>query len=149
MLAVLAHPVIPESTQKIWEQLGLAGKIEEVRIDRVEWGALQGGTRIGTIEAVFPRADKKEVLEKIEAMENEIRNPGAAAPVTSHESQVTSHGSAASQAPAARESSSSRRGSSGRNCAGVGCSGENRDRRLRQSGIARRRGEIGRTHSGR
>ncbi|MGB8441254.1 MAG: methionine--tRNA ligase subunit beta, partial [Candidatus Acidiferrales bacterium] len=39
--------------------------------------------------------------EKIEAMENEIRNPGAAAPATSHESQATSHGSAASPASAA------------------------------------------------
>ncbi|MGC2000707.1 MAG: methionine--tRNA ligase [Candidatus Acidiferrales bacterium] len=80
LLAVLAHPVIPESTRKIWVQLGQAGKIEDERIDRAEWGALKGGTRIGTIEAVFPRADKKEILEKIEAMENEIRNPGSADP---------------------------------------------------------------------
>ncbi len=26
-------------------------------------------------EAVFPRVDKKEVMERIEAMEQEIRNP--------------------------------------------------------------------------
>jgi methionyl-tRNA synthetase len=78
VLSILAHPVIPESTQKIWEQLGQIGRIEDQRIDRVEWGALKGGTRIGTIEAVFPRADKKEILEKIEAMENEIRNPSTA-----------------------------------------------------------------------
>ena len=50
-------------------------------------------------KAVFPRADKKEVLEKIEAMENEIRNPGAAAPATSNEPQVTSQ-SAGKPAPA-------------------------------------------------
>ena len=77
VLSILAHPVIPEATQKIWEQLGQPGKIEDQRIDKVEWGALKGGTRIGKIEPVFPRAEKKLVLEKIEAMENEIRNPGS------------------------------------------------------------------------
>jgi methionyl-tRNA synthetase len=77
---VLAHPVIPEATQKIWEQLGQAGKIEDIRIDRLEWGGLKPGTKIGKLEAVFPRADKKETLEKIETMENELRNPGSASP---------------------------------------------------------------------
>ncbi|HEY0704822.1 MAG TPA: methionine--tRNA ligase [Candidatus Acidoferrales bacterium] len=75
---VLAHPVIPEATQKIWEQLGQSGKLEDVRIDQLEWGSLKPGTKIGKIEAVFPRADKKETLEKIETMENELRNPGSA-----------------------------------------------------------------------
>jgi methionyl-tRNA synthetase len=79
---VLAHPVIPEATQKIWEQLGQAGKLEDVRIDRLEWGGLKPGTKIGKIEGVFPRADKKETLEKIETMENELRNPAAS---TTHE----------------------------------------------------------------
>src|SRR5271154_4795754 len=76
---VLAHPVIPEATQKIWEQLGQPGRLEDVRIDQLEWGGLKPGTKIGKIEAVFPRADKKETLEKIETMENELRNPGAPA----------------------------------------------------------------------
>ena len=96
---VLAHPVIPDATQKIWEQLGQAGKLEDVRINQLQWGGLEPGTRIGKPEGVFPRADKKEVLEKIEAMENEIRNPGATAPATSNEPQVTSQASAASPAP--------------------------------------------------
>jgi methionyl-tRNA synthetase len=43
------------------------------------WGGLKPGTKIGKVEAVFPRADKKETLEKIETMENELRNPGAQA----------------------------------------------------------------------
>jgi methionyl-tRNA synthetase len=77
---VLAHPVIPEATQKIWEQLGQTGKLEDVRIDQLEWGGLKPGTKIGKLEAVFPRADKKETLEKIETMENELRNPGSASP---------------------------------------------------------------------
>ncbi|MGB8439112.1 MAG: methionine--tRNA ligase, partial [Candidatus Acidiferrales bacterium] len=79
LVAAMAYPVIPDATQKIWEQLGQPGKLADVRLDQLQWGGLKPGTRIGKPEGVFPRADKKEVLEKIEAMENEIRNPGAAA----------------------------------------------------------------------
>jgi methionyl-tRNA synthetase len=77
---VLAHPIIPEATQKIWKQLGQTEELENVRIDQLQWGGLKPGTKIGKVEAVFPRADKKETLERIETMENEIRNPAAAAP---------------------------------------------------------------------
>jgi methionyl-tRNA synthetase len=94
IVAVLAHAVIPEATQRIWEQLGQPGKLANVRIDQLEWGGLKPGTKIGKPEAVFPRADKKELSERIEAMENAIRNPAAAASAkagTGHESQVTGH----------------------------------------------------------
>src|SRR5580704_9179204 len=79
-ICVLAHPVIPDATQKIWGQLGQAGKIEDVRIDQLKWGELKSGTKIGRPEGVFPRIDKKEALERIEIMENEIRNPGSTQP---------------------------------------------------------------------
>ena len=72
--------MIPEATQKIWEQLGQSGKLADVRIDELKWGGLKPGTRIGKPEAVFPRVDKKEASERIEAMEQEIRNPGSAQP---------------------------------------------------------------------
>jgi methionyl-tRNA synthetase len=51
-----------------------------VRIDEVKWGDLKSGTKIGKPEGVFPRIDKKEALERIETMENEIRNPGSTQP---------------------------------------------------------------------
>jgi methionyl-tRNA synthetase len=76
-VSVLAHPVIPDATQKIWEQLGQRGKLADVRIDQLKWGDLKPGTKIGKPAAVFPRIDKEEAMERIEAMENEIRNPGA------------------------------------------------------------------------
>jgi methionyl-tRNA synthetase len=82
-VAVLACPVIPDATQKIWEQLGQPGKVRDIRIDQLQWGELKPGTKIGKPEAVFPRVEKKEAMERIEAMENEIRNPGAVAPAAS------------------------------------------------------------------
>ncbi|MGA9183833.1 MAG: methionine--tRNA ligase subunit beta, partial [Candidatus Acidiferrales bacterium] len=95
-IVILAHPVIPDATQKIWEQLGQTGSLADVRIDQLKWGGLKPGTKIGKPEAVFPRADKKEALEKIEMMENEIRNPGAAQPAA----VTSSVGAAPATAPA-------------------------------------------------
>jgi methionyl-tRNA synthetase len=96
LIAPMAHPVIPDATQKIWEQLGQAGKIENVNIDDLQWGGLKPGTLIGKPEGVFPRANKKEILERIETMENEIRNPGSPQPAA-----TSADAAAASAAPAA------------------------------------------------
>jgi methionyl-tRNA synthetase len=77
IITALAHPAIPESSGKIWAQMGQPGEIENQRIDRLEWGQLRAEQPIGVIEGSFPRADLKEVSERIEKMENEIRNPGS------------------------------------------------------------------------
>jgi methionyl-tRNA synthetase len=77
-VAVLAHPFIPESTQQLWERLGQSGRVAEQRIDSLGWGLLESGIKLGKAEALFPRAEMKEVSERIEAMENEIRNPATA-----------------------------------------------------------------------
>ncbi|HEX4076279.1 MAG TPA: methionine--tRNA ligase [Candidatus Acidoferrales bacterium] len=100
MISVLAHPVIPEATQKIWGQLGQSGNLADVRIDQLKWGELKPGTKIGKPEAVFPRADKKEVSERIEAMENEIRNPGAQPAETPASATPTTTAAAPAAAPA-------------------------------------------------
>ena len=76
---ILAHPFIPDATEKMWEQLGQSGKLADVRIDQLKWGELKPGTKIGKPSAVFPRIDKEEAMERIETMENEIRNPGGPA----------------------------------------------------------------------
>src|SRR5580704_11117145 len=107
IVSVLAHPVIPDATQKIWEQLGQAGKIEDASINDLQWGELKSGTRIGKPEGAFPRADKNEILERIETMENEIRNPGSAQPAAANAdaaapATATAAGAAASPAAAAK-----------------------------------------------
>ena len=75
ILVILAHPVLPEATAKIWRQLGQFGALGEARMDQLAWGALRPGALIGEPAAVFPRVEKTETLEKIAAMEQEIVNP--------------------------------------------------------------------------
>jgi methionyl-tRNA synthetase len=69
IVTVLAHPVIPESTARIWQQMGL-GKIERFDLRSLKWGQLQLGTKIGKVEPVFPRADKS-TIERMQQMEQE------------------------------------------------------------------------------
>jgi len=81
VVTALAHPVMPESTARIWKQMGL-GDIARVRLDRLAWGQLKAKTRLGKVEGVFPRADKS-AIERMQKMEEE-RSPNApsAAPKT-------------------------------------------------------------------
>jgi len=80
IISVLAYPVIPDAARKIWQQLGRPEKLEDQRIDKLSWAAIPGDTQIGKPEGVFPRVDKKEALERIETMENELKNPGSTQP---------------------------------------------------------------------
>lgn len=67
----LLAPVLPESAAKIWAQLGMTEPLESVRLDRLEWGQLTPGQKIGEVAAVFPRIDAKPAIEKMRALEVE------------------------------------------------------------------------------
>jgi len=62
IIAGLLAPVIPQSANAIWKQIGVAGTASEARIDDLAWGKLPAGARIGTIEAIFPRIEEKDQL---------------------------------------------------------------------------------------
>jgi methionyl-tRNA synthetase len=100
----LAHPVLPDSTTKIWKSLGLSGAPSELqfdaRVNRENWGRLRPGTRIGRIEALFPRIEKAEAIERMEAMEDEARKqPAPAAASVAASAGATSTGAASQAAP--------------------------------------------------
>jgi len=74
IVTALAHPIMPQATARIWSQLGL-GDISKLKLDDLKWGQLQLGTKLGTIEPVFPRADKS-AIERMKNME-EQNNAGS------------------------------------------------------------------------
>ena len=96
MIAALAHPVLPQATIKIWNQLGLTEPLGQVQLDQLAWGQLKPGTKIGKPEGIFPRVDKTETIARIETMEQEPTKAPEAAPTPA----VTTAPAAAS-APAA------------------------------------------------
>jgi methionyl-tRNA synthetase len=75
IVTVLAHPVMPVATAKIWSQMGL-GDITKVSLAELRWGGLQLGTKLGKVEPVFPRADKS-AIERMQQMEDQGRTTTA------------------------------------------------------------------------
>ncbi len=77
VVTALVHPIIPEATTRIWEQLGL-GEIQQLDLRQLGWGQIQAGTMLGKVEAVFPRADKS-MIERMQQMEQQ-RSEAALSP---------------------------------------------------------------------
>src|SRR5579863_379563 len=73
----LAHPVIPHATQQIWQQLGHTTRLESESLAPNWWNEQKPAFQVAAPQAVFPRVDKTEAFERIEAMEDEIRNTAA------------------------------------------------------------------------
>ncbi len=65
-LSVLLYPVMPEASKNIYSQIGLSDDIATLDPAQLEWGQLIAGTRIGETVGVFPRIDKKKVMNEID-----------------------------------------------------------------------------------
>lgn len=64
-LCGMLYPVMPESTRRIYAQIGLEDDVSIIDPAGLKWGELAAGTKIGEIEAVFPRIDKNKVMSEI------------------------------------------------------------------------------------
>ena len=106
IVTALAHPVLPDSTARIWSQLGLED-IRKLRLDELKWGGLKIGTKLGKVEAVFPRADKS-AIEKMQQLETEDRtittsnNAAQPTPATTAQPVKTAQADPAAQAAGAK-----------------------------------------------
>ena len=98
IVSVLAHPVLPDSTAKVWRLLGQSTAIGGIELDGVRWGQLVPGVTLGKFQALFPRVEKAEAIERIEAMANEELNPTEPKAAATHS---TGHGTASAAAPVA------------------------------------------------
>ena len=98
-VAVLSYPVLPESAAKIWKLLGETDNLASQNI--ADPGYLLSGRHMGQLQALFPRVEKSEAMERIEAMENQSQKPAAApTPAPAPQSSVAA---APASAPAASE----------------------------------------------
>jgi methionyl-tRNA synthetase len=58
LIAVFASPVMPESAETLWRQLGVETPLADQRLpDASAWGRLEPGTRTSRGEALFPRLE--------------------------------------------------------------------------------------------
>jgi methionyl-tRNA synthetase len=110
IVTALVHSVIPDSTARIWAQLGL-GDISAFRLDQLKWGQLQLGTKLGKVEPVFPRAEKNSI-EKMQQIEQSRSAAASNAPVQPA-GKGAAAGQAASQSAVGEPSTATSRSSAG------------------------------------
>src|SRR5258708_92628 len=94
----LTHAILPESTAKVWTLLGQSGQPGSIALDGLRWGQLAPGMALGKSQALFPRIEKTEAIERMEAMENEPQKP-VTAPAAAPPSAPTAPASAAPPPP--------------------------------------------------
>ncbi len=68
---ILLYPILPESTKKLYKQLGLEDDLAKQNPEDLKWGQLPVGTRINKAEAIFPRIDKEKIMSEINKKINE------------------------------------------------------------------------------
>jgi methionyl-tRNA synthetase len=72
IITALLHPILPYSTAKVWEQLGLGNieaSIKAGELSNLQWGGLQKGIRLAELSPIFPRAPK-ELIQLMTDAEN-------------------------------------------------------------------------------
>jgi methionyl-tRNA synthetase len=69
IITALLYPILPQSAEKIWFQLGMPGHLDSARVADLHWGHLAVGQKLRAVEAVFPRAEAKASIEKMKELE--------------------------------------------------------------------------------
>ena len=76
-LAIYLHPFMPDSTQKLWEQLGLDGEIRGIAFDQASaWGGMTPGKPVRKGDALFPRIEREDIKRQIEPAQGESQRGG-------------------------------------------------------------------------
>jgi methionyl-tRNA synthetase len=72
-------------------------------LDGLRWGQLAPGTALGKSQALFPRIEKSEAIERMDAMEKEAQNAPSPAAAGTPVSTPAAVGTSAAAAPATNE----------------------------------------------
>jgi methionyl-tRNA synthetase len=106
VVTALTYPVLPESTTKVWALLGQSEPLSSVNFEGLGWGQIEPGTMLGKSQALFPRIDKAEAIERMESMEQEAQQPPtptAATPTPESAAMPAATAAAPATAPAGAE----------------------------------------------
>ncbi len=81
IITTLAYPILPDSTAKVWQQLGLGDIVEAAKHGDLKfpaWGGLKAGTKFGEPAPLFPRAEK-DAVDRMQNLENQSSTPASGA----------------------------------------------------------------------
>jgi methionyl-tRNA synthetase len=89
IISVLLAPVMPQTAESIWHQLGFSGRAVDSKLADLDWGQDTAGKslRIGT--PLFPRLEQKVVMEKLDSALQARQGPAEAQKETSVSPTIT------------------------------------------------------------
>ena len=75
IISVLIQPFMPETPEKIWQQLGIAANKDTCSWDSVySWGKYPTGIKVEKGDVIFPRIDLKKEMEELEKISGASTN---------------------------------------------------------------------------
>lgn len=77
-ITILISPVMPNTPEKVWEQMGLCGHEEIKTWDSLKWGGFPADIKVNRGDPIFPRIDLAE-MQKQWAAEAEAKEKAEAA----------------------------------------------------------------------
>ncbi len=80
IVSILLQPFMPETPEKIWQQLGIAGSGALEWESTKKWGSYPEGVAVNKGEVIFPRIDMKKELEELEGITSGSGAAAAPAP---------------------------------------------------------------------
>ena len=63
-LAIAIYPFLPESSQKIWAQLGLKGDVSAQMFDQISSITLKQGHKLGLVSPLFEKVEESVIEEQ-------------------------------------------------------------------------------------
>ncbi|MDQ0204799.1 methionine--tRNA ligase [Pectinatus haikarae] len=72
--AILIFPFMPDTAEKIWEQLNMQKKVADSAISDTDWGKLQEGMKVNKPEQLFPRIEINEEEKEADTKKENKKN---------------------------------------------------------------------------
>jgi len=63
-LAIAIYPFMPDSSQKIWVQLGLEGSVSAQMFDQISNITLNQGHKLGSVSPLFEKVEESVIDEQ-------------------------------------------------------------------------------------
>jgi methionyl-tRNA synthetase len=105
-LSVLLYPVMPNAAREIYSQLGLTDDPGRLDPRQLKWGGLPEETQIGEVKGLFPRLEKKKIMDEIKGSSPSISEESGEHTTAADAVQVVSDATAGrGSSPTVREGS--------------------------------------------
>ncbi|HET9010152.1 MAG TPA: methionine--tRNA ligase, partial [Nitrosarchaeum sp.] len=62
-IAIALFPFLPESSQRIWDQIGLSGKVRLNKWDSISDIAVKSGHRLGNATPLFAKIEEADIAK--------------------------------------------------------------------------------------